>query len=83
MCLACSISRNRGFSNRYRKTTNFGHYVKRDKEVEEKRAYFRFSAYRGPLGFAADFDIIGVKGVEDLKILFEALGDLGPDDGYV
>jgi len=55
--------------------------VKRDKEVEEKRAYFRFSEYR--LRVAADFDIIGVKGVEDLKILFEALGDLGPDDGYV
>jgi len=79
MCLACSISRNRGFSNRYRKTTNFGHYVKRDKEVEEKRAYFRFSTDR--LGFAADFDIIGVKCVEDLKILFEAFGDFCPDDG--
>jgi hypothetical protein len=83
VCLACSIARNRGFSNRYRKTTNFGHYVKRDKEVEEKRAYFRFSTYRCPLGFAADFDIIGVKCVEDLKILFEALGDFGPDDSCV
>ncbi len=83
MCLACNISRNRGFTKRYRKTTNFGHYVKRDKEVEEKRAYFRFSAYRCPLGFAADFDIIGVKCVEDLKILFEAFGDFGPDDGCV
>jgi hypothetical protein len=57
--------------------------VKRDKEVEEKRAYFRFSTYRCPLGFAADFDIIGVKCVEDLKILFEALGDFGPDDSCV
>jgi len=81
MCLAYSITRNRGFSNRYRKTTNFGHYVKRDKEVEEKRAYFRFSEYR--LRVAADFDIICVKGVEDLKILFEAFGDFGLYDGCV
>jgi hypothetical protein len=28
-----------------------GHYVKRDKEVEEERAYFRFSTYRCRLGF--------------------------------
>jgi hypothetical protein len=57
--------------------------VKRDKEVEEERAYFRFSTYRYRLGFAADFDMITVKGVEDLKILFEAFGDFGPDDGCV
>ena len=81
MCLACNIFRNRGFSNRYRKTTNFGHYVTQDKEVEEKRAYFRFSTDR--LCFAADFDIIGVKCVEDLKLLFEAFGDFCPDDGCV
>jgi hypothetical protein len=27
--------------------------------------------------------MITVKGVEDLKILFEAFGDFGPDDGCV
>jgi hypothetical protein len=35
------------------------------------------------LGFAAYFDIVGVKFVEDLKKLLEALTDVGLDDGRV
>ena len=36
MCLVSSISRNRGLSNRYQQTTDFGHYVKRNQEVGDK-----------------------------------------------
>jgi len=43
MPLVRSIPRNRGLSNRYQQTTDFSHYVKRDKEVEEKRAYSALS----------------------------------------
>jgi hypothetical protein len=83
MPLVCSISRNRGLSNGYQQTTDFGHYMKWDKEVEEKRAYFRLSTNRLFPGLAACLDVIGVKGVEDLKILFEALADVGLDDGRI
>ena len=44
---------------------------------------FAFPRIGAVSGFAADFDMITVKGVEDLKILFEAFGDFGPDDGCV
>jgi hypothetical protein len=83
MRLTCGISRNRGLSDGYQKATDFGHYVKRDKEVEEKRAYPRLSTNRFFPGFAACLDVIGVKGIEDLKVLFEAFADVGLDDGRV
>jgi hypothetical protein len=36
MHLPCGISRNRGLTNGYRHATDFGHYMKRDQEVEKK-----------------------------------------------
>jgi hypothetical protein len=83
MRLVRSISRDRGLSNRYQETTNFGHYVKWDKEVEEKRAYSRLSTNQFFPGFSAYLDVISVKFIEDLKILFEAFTDVRPDDGRV
>src|SRR3981189_3100928 len=44
MRLACSISGDRGLSNGYQQTTDFGHGVQREQEIEEKRAHFRLSA---------------------------------------
>jgi hypothetical protein len=83
MRLACNISRNCGLPDGYQKATDFGHYVKRDKEVEEKRAYSRLSTDRFFPGLAACLDVIGVKGVKDRKVLFEAFADLSLDDGRV
>src|SRR6266404_4350576 len=83
MRLACSVSRHRGLSNGYLQTADFGHYVKRNQEAEEKRAHSCLSANHFFLGFAAYLDIIGVKGVEDPKMLFEAFADVGLDDSRV
>src|SRR6266566_1357722 len=83
MRLACSVSRHRDLSNRHLQTADFGHYVKRNQEVAEKRAHSCLSANLFFVGFAAYLDIIGVKGVEDLKMLFEAFADVGPDDSRV
>src|SRR6266576_6999560 len=83
MRLVCSISRNRGLSNGYQQTTDFGHHVKRNQEVGEKRAHFRLSTNRFFPGFAAYLDIVIVKSVEDFKIFFEAFADVGPDDGRI
>jgi hypothetical protein len=57
--------------------------VRRDKEVEEKRAYSRLSTDRFFPGLAACLDVIGVKGVEDRKALFEAFANVSQDDGRV
>src|SRR5215472_7704540 len=83
MRLACRVSRDRDLSNGYLQTTDFGHYVKRNQEVEEKCAHSCLSANHFFLGFAAYLDIIGVKGVEDRKVLFEAFADAGLDDSRV
>src|SRR5258706_6307175 len=83
MRLACSVSRHRNLSNRHLQTADFGHYVKRNQEVAEKRAHSCLSANLFFVGFAAYLDIIGVKGVEDPQMLFEAFADLGLDDSRV
>src|SRR6266436_6668756 len=83
MRLACSVSRHRDLSNRHLQTADFGHYVKRNQEVAEKRAHSCLSANLFFVGFAAYLDIIGVKGVEDPKMLFEAFADVGLDDSRV
>src|SRR6266496_2953111 len=83
MRLACSVSRHRDLSNGYLQTADFGHYVKRNQEVAEKRAHSCLSANLFFVGFAAYLDIIGVKGVEDPKMLFEAFADVGLDDSRV
>ena len=82
MRLAC-VSRHRDLSNRHLQTADFGHYVKRNQEVAEKRAHSCLSANLFFVGFAAYLDIIGVKGVEDPKMLFEAFADVGLDDSRV
>src|SRR5262249_28558575 len=81
--VVCNVSRDRGLANGYLHTTNFGHYVKRNQEVVEKCAHSRLSANHFLVGFAAYLDIIGVKGLEDRKMLFEAFADVGLDDGRV
>jgi hypothetical protein len=83
MRLVRGISRNRGLSNRYQQTSDFGHYVKWNQEVVDKGAQSRFSPNRSFPGFAAYLDIISIKFVEDFKILFEAFADVGLDDGRV
>src|SRR5260370_20588954 len=83
MRLACSVSRHRDLSNGYLQTADFGHYVKRNQEVAEHRAHSYLSANHFFLGFAAYLDIIGVKGVEDPKMLFEAFADVRLDDSRV
>jgi len=67
----------------YQQTADFGHHVKRDNEVEEKRACSRLSTNRFFCGFATYLDIVAVKCVKNLKVLFEALADLGLEDGRV
>src|SRR6266566_9816935 len=42
--VVCNVSRDRGLSNRYLQTADFGHYVKRNQEVVEKCAHARLSA---------------------------------------
>src|SRR5262244_2238545 len=83
MRLACSVSRHRDLSNGYPQTADFGHYVKRNQEVAEKRAHSRLSTNHFLVGLAAYLDIIRVKGLEDPKILFEAFADVGLDDSRV
>src|SRR5499433_3865829 len=79
----CNVSRDRGLSNGYLHTTDFGHYVKRNQKVVEKCAHSRLSANHLLVDFATYLDIIGVKGLEDRKMLFEAFADVGLDDGRV
>ncbi len=57
--------------------------MKWDQEVEEKGSHCLLSANRCLLAFVTYFDIIGVKCVEDFKILFEALADVSLDDGRI
>jgi len=83
MRLFRSISRNRCLSNRYQETADFGHYVKRNQERGYKWPHSRFSPNRFFPDFAAYLDIISIKFVENLKILFEAFADVGLDDGRV
>src|SRR5258705_12338095 len=83
MRLTCCVSRHRDLSNGYLQTADFGHYVKRNQEVAEKRAHSCLSANHFFLGFAAYLDFIGVKGVEDPKMLFQAFADVGLDDSLV
>ena len=83
MGFVCSISRNRGLSEGYQQTADFGHHVKRNQEVGEKCAHSRLSTDGFFAGFAAYLDIVGVKYIKDLKVLFEAIADLGLDDGGI
>src|SRR5882724_4974360 len=83
MRLARGISGHRGFSNGNRQTTDFGHYVKREQEVEDKGPHSGLSSNRSFPGFVTYLDVIGVKLVEDLKIFFEASADVSPNDGRV
>src|SRR4029077_183737 len=55
----------------------------RDQERGEKWANPSFPSNRFFLGFAADLDFIGVKLIEDFKILLEAFADIGMDDSRV
>jgi hypothetical protein len=83
MSLVCGISRHHCLSNGYQQTPNFGHYVKWNQEGRDQGAHSRFSPNWFFRSFAFYLDIVGVKFVEDLKKLFEALTDVGLDDGRV
>src|SRR5258707_5642141 len=78
-----NISSKRIVPNGYRQAPDLGHYVKRDQEVEKKGAHSRFPSNRLFARSAARLDILGIKRVEDCKILFEACADVRPDDGRV
>jgi hypothetical protein len=79
----CAVSVNWAFSNLNRQSANLGHYVKRDKEVEKKRAN-PFLTLRGlGLRVGSHFDIIAVERVKNFKIFFPASADIGGDDGGV
>src|SRR5262249_37507310 len=83
MRFVCSISGNRGLSEGYQQTADFGHHVKRNQEVGEKCAHSRLSTNRFFCGFATYLDIVVIKCVKNLKVLFEAFVDLGLEDGRV
>ncbi len=70
--LACNISRNRALPNGYQQTIEFGHYMKGHQEVGQERAHSRLSSNRFFPGVPGYLDIVVVKDVEDLKVLFEA-----------
>ena len=83
MCLICGVSVNWAFSNLYRKAANLNHCMKGDKEFEKERANALPAKYRATLRAVADFDIIGVERVKNLKIFFPAAADIGGDDGGI
>src|SRR5258708_20891731 len=58
MRLAGSVSRHRDLSNEYLQTADFGHYVKRNQEVAEKRAPSSLSPNLFFVGFAAYLHIL-------------------------
>jgi hypothetical protein len=83
MCLVCTVSENRAFSNLYRQAADLSHYMKGDKEFEEECANLLPAKYRATLGAVADLDTIGVERVKNLKILFPAAADVGGNDGGI
>ena len=81
--LACNISRNRALSNGYQQTIDFGHYMEGHQEVSQECAHSRLSTNRFFPSVAGYLDILVVKDVEDLKVLFEAIADVGLDNGLI
>jgi hypothetical protein len=80
MGLCSEISGDRGLSDNCEQAADFSHYVKRDQEVREKRAYSVFSTNRFVCGLATYFNIVRVIGVEYREIVFESFADLGARD---
>ena len=64
------------------KTTDFGHDAKRNQEVGDSHRAAHFHEWVLPR-FRCYIDIIGVKLIEEFKILFEAFADIGMNDGRV
>jgi hypothetical protein len=83
MGLVHDISRNRRFSNGYRYTADLGHDMKGSQVAKENCAHTLLSTNQFFRGFAASLDIVGIKRVEDLKILFVTSSDVGMDDGCI
>src|SRR6202162_6555225 len=77
------ISRNRTLSDGYEQPTNFGHYMKRRKEVGQKCADSRLSSNRFLQGVASHRNVVSVKRIEDLKIFLVALANFCLGDGLV
>ena len=57
--------------------------MKRDQEVGEKCTDSRLSADRFLAGFASYLDVVTIKYIKDFKVLFEAVADLGFDNGGI
>src|SRR5579863_1857225 len=83
MRLIRGVSVNWALSNLYRQATNFCHYMKRGKEVEQECANPFPAAEQACLCAGGHFDITGVEYVENLKILFPAPADIGSHDGGI
>jgi hypothetical protein len=74
---------NWALSNLYRQAANFGHYMKRGKDIEKERPNSLLAAYRAGPCLGGHLDIIGVECVENLKIFFPASADISRDDGRI
>src|ERR1700693_3641440 len=83
MGLRSDIYRNRSLSDGYEQATNFGHYMKRRKEVGQKCADARLSSNGVLQGVASHRNVVSVKRVKDLKTFLVALANFCLDDGLV
>ena len=73
MRLICGVSVKWAFPNVYGQAADFGHYVKREQEIEEKCTHSRFSPDQLLPIFAAYLDIIGVECVEKSQDILPSL----------
>src|SRR5262245_61715930 len=73
------ISRDGRLAGGYRQTSNFHHHMKWEQEVVDETTHSGFASNRLAHRFAADFDIVGVEGIEDFQTFLHA-GDVSAQD---